>query len=231
MKKIVFLLLFLCCQCHGQSLDTLDFWSEYKLVTDTSLSDYLNCTKVDTSIRWHACNNFHGTNIILHYYPYDREFCDSLLHIELDSDSQSTIFTYKQQLSSQIEQEIRIFQDDEWKPTYFYSPEILFEVHVGKKAYFFNSIISNWAIDRRDIDKEIRVKERLRGAYNLYGNPNITINRYSKNGKLINDFDKNFILTEGHIYNNNVNDISRIQVTINNECNDRLIMNFIIIEN
>jgi len=102
---------------------------------------------------------------------------------------------------------------------------------VGEKAYFFNSIISNWAIDRSDIDKEIRVKERLRGAYNLYGNPNITINRYSKNGKLIIDFDKDFILSEGHIYNNNVNEISRIQVTINNECNDRLIMNFIIIEN
>jgi len=132
-KEIIFIFLVcICGSCFGQSIDTVDFWNGSKLVTDLSLNDEGNCFKVDTGIRWHACDHYFGEEVKLFFYPKNEELCDSIR--SLKSDKERNLAFVNNRLRKELDgvKEIRLLQDRPLGPEFYFSPEILFQVEINR---------------------------------------------------------------------------------------------------
>ena len=163
MKKNKVLILAVCISniCLGQTIDTIDFWNGTKLITDLTLNDNENCLKVDTTIQSHACHNYFDEQIILYFYPHDKNICDSIISIKSEKERYRVLSKIRFDKFNSEAQQIRLLQDPLRSPNYYFSPEIIFQLEINKKKYNFSSIKTDFTIDKLDLLTGILIIERI----------------------------------------------------------------------
>lgn len=227
--KLIILLFTISYVGIGQTIDTVDFWGDWELITDLSLNDNGNCFEVDTTVGFHACNNYHGQEISLTYYPHLKEFCDSINAIESFREKYNVIANKKRKELRKMARRVRLIGDHNWSPQYYYSPEILFYLKINGQKYNFNSITESRSVERFDLSNGIEIEERIPNAYKLYGKVEIKVILYSNKSQVVFLQDSTFVKGEDLASKNPNEIIEKISIEIVNECSDRLIMYFFII--
>lgn len=210
---------------YGQILDTTKFWGNYSIVTTTKLHEKDRCTKVDTGIVWHACNNYHGEDIELTFYDINVELCDSLKLIKNSEDKKLRIYQEKKKIEYEDRRIVRLIPDSYHLNKLYYSPEILFHIQIGHRNYEFISIDQLYNIGREEINKGIFIKERIPNALNHFGIEKILVTA-NTNEEIIEPYSKkeNQFYLKGQY--SEKQELEFIKVTISNNCNDILTMTF-----
>jgi len=225
--KIAFTIIFLSAlslASYSQDIDTIVFWDKFQLVTDVSLNDNGNCIRVDTLVGFHACNNYNGEEISLAYYEIDQEFCDSIKTISDENKQNHALSKYRFNLPPSKVKFIRLIPDNYWNNDLYYSPEILFKIKLDKKEYPFNSIVTSYKIDEKELVNGISILERIPNASKLFGKLKLEVIVFigHKTHKLMSIED----LERWHFPTTNYERIKKVQVIISNNCGDDLQMNF-----
>ena len=224
---ISIILIFVTC-IHGQRVDTLNFSNHQIIITDCKLYEKDRCTKVDTSVAFHACNNYHGEDIILTFYDFDVQLCDSLKLLSDSKNKRLLISNEKRKIQDSNRRNIRLIPDTYNHNKIYYSPEVLFEVQVGKTNYEFKSIDQIYNLSFDELNLRFFIKERIPNAFSHFGEEKILVS-------LTTEEDSNWIKSQNNYlyyidgqYNMRYKP-KFINITILNKCGDRLTMQFNII--
>lgn len=214
--------------CLGQTIDSVSWLGGAKLITDHTLNDNGNCFKVDTFMNLHACDNYHGEEYRLIFYPQNSDLCDSIMSVSSEEERKQLVNKLKREDRSLNYRAFRLIQDRILQPNYFYSPEVLYQINFGDKPYYFNSITANWEIESKLLENDIKIVERIPKLFNQYDRFKIKLRIISADGEVRYELKSAKLSKEELIKGCPIEEIDKIEIEIKNNCNDKLIMNLVV---
>ena len=228
--KLTFTLIFLSVNCivsYSQTIDTITLWDKLQLVTDMSLNDSSNCLVIDTLITFHACNNYHGEDIVLKYYKLNQVFCNSINAIANQEQRNYALSKHKRNLHQDQVKSIRLIPENSWKNDLYYSPEILFKLRLGESEYNFNSFETTYVISEKELDNGINILERIQNGFGIFGKVDCEVTYFIGHERYV--ISRSEEKHKWHYPKTNFEKIDQVKIVISNNCSDTLQMNFHII--
>ena len=229
MKSIVNYIFFILLSphCYGQSLDTLSLFSDIEVVTDPILKESLaHCMKTDTGVVLHACHDFHGEELVIHYQTIKPELCDSIKSLSSKHAQNRALSKVPYDQTNRM---VRLIPDAFLTHNgIYYSAEVLFQIQIHNEDYFFTSQETTYVISKDALERGLFVKERIPNAWIHFGKEEVKV-EVLVNGLFEKaEEQKERIYYPIFKYRNQDRKIDEIRISISNECGDLLKMIFLL---